>query len=72
LCVRAGGSLSGEHGIGIEKMKAIGYMFTETDQQWMRGLRSVFNPDGLCNPGKIFPTGKTCVEVDVRHRKAAL
>ena len=72
LCVDAGGSLSGEHGIGIEKSKAIGFMFSETDQQWMRGLRNVFNPDGLCNPGKIFPTGKTCVEVDVRHRKVAL
>ncbi|HET7152988.1 MAG TPA: FAD-linked oxidase C-terminal domain-containing protein [Candidatus Kapabacteria bacterium] len=72
LCIDVGGSITGEHGIGLEKMNYTGFMFSETDQKWMLNLRSVFNPDGLCNPGKIFPMGKNCVEVDVKHRRVAL
>jgi len=72
LCIDVGGSLTGEHGIGLEKMNYTGFMFSEIDQKWMLNLRSVFDPGGLCNPGKIFPMGKSCVEVDVKHRRVAL
>lgn len=72
LCIDAGGSITGEHGIGVEKMKYMAKMFAPADLEWMQKVRDVFNPDGLCNPGKIFPTGKGCVEVGVRHRRVAL
>src|SRR4029079_17316141 len=56
-CVSLGGSLTGEHGIGMEKRERMPLMFTEADLAAMRTLRAVFDPAGLCNPGKIFPTG---------------
>lgn len=68
LCIDSGGSITGEHGIGVEKQNFIGKMFSETDLKWMHNLRDVFNPLGLCNPGKIFPSSRGCVEVGVKHR----
>lgn len=62
LCVRQGGSVSGEHGIGTEKSSYMGLMFTEDDLGLMQELRAVFNPSGLCNPGKVFPTHHGCGE----------
>jgi glycolate oxidase len=59
-CVAAGGTLSGEHGIGLEKNQHMGLVFTEADLQAMQQVRSWFNPTGRCNPGKIFPSPKTC------------
>ncbi len=56
LCVDAGGTLSGEHGIGSEKNEYMPMVFSEDDLNWMMRLREVFNPDELCNPGKIFPS----------------
>ena len=56
ICVDAGGTLSGEHGIGSEKNEYIGLVFSEADLEAMQKLRRVFNPDELCNPGKIFPS----------------
>jgi glycolate oxidase subunit GlcD len=63
LCVRVGGSVTGEHGIGVEKINAMPWLFSETDMDVMRRLRAVFNQNELCNPGKVLPTSKTCVEV---------
>jgi glycolate oxidase len=62
LCVKAGGSLSGEHGIGVDKNCYMPEMFNEIDLETMQYIRSCFNPKGLANPGKVFPTPKTCGE----------
>ncbi|GAB1545103.1 FAD-linked oxidase C-terminal domain-containing protein [Scytonema sp. NUACC21] len=62
LCVKVGGSISGEHGIGAEKRCYMPEMFTEVDLETMQWVRQVFNPKGLANPGKIFPTPRTCGE----------
>jgi glycolate oxidase len=56
VCVDAGGTLSGEHGIGSEKNEYMGMVFSDADLAAMKRLRTVFNPDELCNPGKIFPS----------------
>jgi glycolate oxidase subunit GlcD len=55
VCVEAGGTLSGEHGIGSEKSEFMGLVYSDEDLGAMMHLRAVFNPDELCNPGKIFP-----------------
>jgi glycolate oxidase len=62
LCVKVGGSISGEHGIGADKKCYMPDMFTEADLETMQWVREVFNPQGLANPGKIFPTPRTCGE----------
>ncbi|NEO26152.1 MAG: glycolate oxidase subunit GlcD [Kamptonema sp. SIO4C4] len=62
LCVEAGGSLSGEHGIGADKNCYMPQMFNETDLETMQFVRSAFNPKGLANPEKLFPTPRTCGE----------
>ena len=68
LCVRMGGVITGEHGIGTEKSEFIGLVFGAADLDAMRRLRNAFNPDGVCNPGKIFPTTRFCVESDPKAR----
>lgn len=62
LCVRVGGSISGEHGIGSDKKCYMADMFSEADLETMQYVRSAFNPKGLANPEKIFPTPRTCGE----------
>jgi glycolate oxidase len=62
LCVKVGGSISGEHGIGADKKCYMPDMFSQTDLETMQWIREVFNPQGLANPGKIFPTPRTCGE----------
>lgn len=62
LCVEVGGSISGEHGIGADKRCYMSEMFSETDLETMLWVRQVFNPQGLANPEKIFPTPRTCGE----------
>ncbi len=62
LCVRVGGSISGEHGIGADKKCLMPDMFNDVDLDTMQLLRYAFNPQGLANPGKIFPTPHTCGE----------
>ncbi len=62
LCVEVGGSLTGEHGIGVEKMEAMAWLFSDADLELMARLKRVFNTNDLCNPGKIFPTSKGCWE----------
>lgn len=56
ICVDAGGTLSGEHGIGSEKSEYMDMLFSEADLEAMRRVRAAFNPDELCNPGKILPS----------------
>ncbi len=56
ICVDAGGTLSGEHGIGSEKNEYMDMLFSDADLEAMRRVRAAFNPDELCNPGKILPS----------------
>ena len=62
LCVAAGGSLSGEHGIGADKNCYMPYMFNKTDLETMGYVRDAINTKGLANPGKVFPTPRSCGE----------
>jgi glycolate oxidase len=63
VCAAVGGSLSGEHGIGMEKREDMPLVFSATDLAVMQKVREVFNPDNICNPGKVFPTPGRCVEL---------
>src|SRR5436190_12154424 len=67
-CVDAGGSITGEHGVGADKACAMPLMFGETDLAVMQRLRRGFDPHGLSNPGKIFPTPRLCGEVPGPYR----
>jgi glycolate oxidase len=67
-CVDAGGSITGEHGVGADKACAMPLMFSETDLAVMQRLRSAFDPLGLANPGKVFPTPRLCGEVPGPYR----
>ena len=68
-CVDAGGSLTGEHGIGLDKACHMPLMYSEADLQTMLRLRAAFDPKGLCNPGKAFPTPRLCGEVPGPYRR---
>jgi glycolate oxidase len=57
LCADAGGSVTGEHGIGLEKRENIRFIFSDDDLEVMARVRGVFDPDGRMNPGKLFPVG---------------
>jgi glycolate oxidase len=63
LCIEHGGSITGEHGVGVDKSRYMPKMFGADDLATMLLLRSAFDPAGLCNPGKIFPTPRLCGEV---------
>lgn len=67
-CIKAGGSISGEHGVGMEKRDLMPLQFSPTDLVMMQRIKSVFNPKNLCNPCKIFPATKSCIEVSTRRR----
>jgi glycolate oxidase len=71
-CVRLGGSLTGEHGIGVEKMQLLPLLFTEPDLALMQRVRGVFDPERRCNPHKIFPAESAGVELQSPARRAAL
>ncbi len=59
-CLARGGTISGEHGIGVDKLPYMRLVFSEEDLEVMRRLRSVFNPRNLCNPGKLIPEPEKC------------
>ncbi len=61
-CLSVGGSITGEHGVGADKRCYIDWMFDNEDLETMSLLRKAFDPNGLANPGKIFPTPSTCAE----------
>ena len=71
-CVALGGSVTGEHGIGVEKIRELGLTFGPDDLALMRRLRTAFDPAGRANPGKIFPTAAGCTEQRAPRRQAAL
>lgn len=75
-CIELGGSVTGEHGIGVEKISLMNKLFTATDLETMARIREVFNPDSLCSPRKMLPTAGGCgsehIERSSPGRRAAL
>jgi glycolate oxidase len=67
MCVEVGGVLTGEHGVGIEKRDLMGAMFDDTDLATQQRLKCAFDPEGLLNPGKVFPTLHRCAELGRLH-----
>jgi glycolate oxidase len=67
LCVAVGGVLTGEHGVGVEKRDLMGTMFDEGDLAQQQRLKCAFDPDGLLNPGKVFPVLHRCAELGRMH-----
>jgi len=67
LCLDRGGSITGEHGVGADKTMHMLKMFTADDLDTMQMLRCAFDPAGIANPGKVFPTPRLCGEVPRRH-----
>lgn len=75
FCVAAGGTITGEHGVGMEKDRLMPLMFSEAEMELMKRVRDAFNPIGLLNPEKIFPVSRGCGEIHSRpgsHAEASL
>jgi len=72
LCVESGGSITGEHGVGTDKACSMPKMFGEEDLALMQRVRAAFDPDGICNPGKLFPTPRLCGERPGPYRPHAI
>ena len=70
LCISHGGSITGEHGVGVDKSAYMPRMFSDEDLDTMQMVRCAFDPDGISNPGKIFPTPRLCGEVPGKHKGA--
>jgi len=71
-CLDAGGSITGEHGVGVDKKKHMPKMFDEPDLAAFQHLRCAFDPAGLANPGKVMPTPRLCGEVPGPYRRHPL
>jgi glycolate oxidase len=71
LCLREGGSLTGEHGIGTEKCALMHQMFSTNDLDTMKRVKAIFNPHDRLNPEKLFPDTRYCYESKRRLRRAA-
>jgi glycolate oxidase len=71
-CIHLGGSVTGEHGIGVEKIDFMPKLFSPEDLAMMMRLRSAFNPQGRCSPAKMLPTAGACIEQSKVGRRAAL
>jgi glycolate oxidase len=70
-CIELGGSATGEHGIGVEKIDFMAKQFTKEDLDAMRVLRRVFDPENRCNPHKMFPGSKRCSDFSPKKQIAA-
>ena len=67
LCVEVGGAVSGEHGIGVEKLNQMCVQFNTAELTQMHAIKAAFDPDGLLNPGKAIPTLTRCAEFGAMH-----
>lgn len=67
-CIAVGGSITGEHGVGMEKMELMGHLFSGDSLDLIARFKSLFDPGCMLNPGKVLPTGRGCLEI----RQAAL
>jgi glycolate oxidase len=72
VCLSAGGSITGEHGVGVDKRKHMPKMFSSDDLDAFQRLRCAFDPEGLANPGKVMPTPRLCGEVPGPYRQHPL
>ncbi len=63
FCISVGGSITGEHGVGMEKNELMGKLFSQESLSMMRDLKLLFDPSGKLNPGKVLPTGRGCMEI---------
>jgi glycolate oxidase len=63
ICIRYGGSITGEHGVGVDKAVYMGELFTDADLETMNFVRCAFDPERAFNPGKVFPTPRLCGDV---------
>jgi len=68
-CVEAGGSITGEHGVGADKKDYMPKMFSDADLDAMQRVRDAFDPARICNPGKVLPTPRLCGEVPGPYRQ---
>ena len=68
-CVEAGGSITGEHGVGVDKAHQMPKMFSPADLETMQLVRCAFDPSAVCNPTKVFPTPRICGEVPGPYRE---
>ena len=66
VCAEVGGTITGEHGVGVEKMDYMPLIFSPADLQVMANVKDIFNPTGLCNPGKIFPTAESYAKLGLQ------
>jgi glycolate oxidase len=71
-CVDEGGSITGEHGVGVDKKRYMPSMFSEPDLAAFQKLRCAFDPEGMANPGKVMPTPRLCGEVPGPYRRHPL
>src|SRR6185436_2830466 len=71
-CIEAGGAITGEHGVGADKKGYMPRMFSAADLDAMQLVRCAFDPSGICNPGKVFPTPRLCGEVPGPYRQHPL
>jgi len=67
LCISAGGTITGEHGVGMEKINQMCAQFSEPELQQFHAVKQAFDPDGLLNPGKAIPTLARCAEFGRMH-----
>ena len=67
ICVDVGGTITGEHGVGLEKLDAMCYQFPPEELEILHQIKAVFDPDSLLNPGKAVPTLHRCAELGGMH-----
>ncbi len=70
-CIQVGGSITGEHGVGLEKRDLMPALFSDDDLEMMARIKAVFNPQGTLNPLKVLPAAKSCMEVRVSAQRSA-
>jgi glycolate oxidase len=71
-CIRRGGTITGEHGVGVEKLEYMPMLFSPAELATMHALRRALNPAGLCNPHKLLPDAKGCWEVHRPGRRVVV
>ena len=67
FCISVGGSITGEHGVGMEKMELMAHLFPEETLELIKRLKTIFDPSCRLNPGKVLPTGRGCLEIRQRR-----
>jgi glycolate oxidase len=70
-CIEVGGSITGEHGVGMEKNELMDKLFSAESLDYIGRIKRLFDPDGRLNPGKMLPTGKGCLEIRQRPLQAS-